>query len=87
MTTTPECPHGEVHPSACLDCVGSQVQPRQPEQPSGTMPPWLQPAESDKPFTIAAMYPGVCEGCGDPIDEGDEIGNAGGSVWVHSECL
>ena len=51
------CPHGEVHPSACVECMETTAKPR------------LSWTRIGGPF--AAVFSGECGGCDDPIEPGD----------------
>lgn len=59
----------------------------------GMNPAWCGICRAPKPeprylegVTVAARFAGKCPGCGDRIEEGEDIHLTGDGVWVCSGC-
>lgn len=75
MTPLP-CSHGMPNAATCMDCME--------DGPVATAPRWVFVGD---PFR--SIYPGLCTGCGDPIEQGETIRRADKNertIYVHEGC-
>lgn len=70
------CPHGEVDPRCCLDCVETT--------PAGPTPAPVEAADS-RP--VQAQLPGWCPLCRLGIHVGEHVVHTSEDRWVHSDCV
>ena len=75
------CPHGEVHPSACIECIEAPAPAR-----SNRRPPRRMGATGDGTHRMTARFDSRCPGCGQGIEaDVDEITLVEGE-WLCSNC-
>lgn len=59
----------------CADCQQAASQRRARPAQDPDYGPWFQ-----------AQFPGYCDGCGEPIEPGDQIRADGRGGWICEDC-
>lgn len=76
------CPHGEVHPEACIDCIEAprplKARPRTSARRIG--------ASGDGTTRMTARYDGLCPECGHYLKAGEDDIILVQGEWVCVEC-
>lgn len=69
------CPHGEIDPSCCLDCLDAPP----PERPRAV--------EHRASGYVVAQFEGHCPGCDEAVEVGDKIVEHRPGRWGHLWCV